>query len=160
MGLIMRLGGVYETRGDSDITIDMPAGATLTRFEFDAGTDWIVMDNLRLKMTTLAPPSLNVVAGSSAYYGDASDNTFTLKDVSVLSSASIAVHGNSGIDTLKLTGAGQTLDVSTLTAAGKLSGVEVLDITGTGNNTLKLSLGDVLELGGKDLFRTNSDVQM
>lgn len=61
-------------------------------------------------------------------------------------------------DTLKLTGAGQFLDLFALGI--KMSSVEVIDITGTGNNTLKLSLSDVLGQGSMDLFHTSSEVQM
>ncbi|MNG29842.1 hypothetical protein D3C84_1153390 [compost metagenome] len=35
-----------------------------------------------------------------------------------------------------------------------------MDITGTGNNALKLSLGDVLDQGVKDLFHTDGNAQM
>ncbi|KVM28584.1 hypothetical protein WJ54_12810 [Burkholderia ubonensis] len=50
------------------------------------------------------------------------------------------------------------LDLSNL--QGKLSSVEVIDLTGTGGNTLKLSLADVLEQGGKDLFVNDGKTQM
>ncbi|KVL67631.1 hypothetical protein WJ47_11170 [Burkholderia ubonensis] len=66
--------------------------------------------------------------------------------------------GTDGIDMLKLTGTGQVLDLSNL--QGKLSSVEVIDLTGTGGNTLKLSLADVLEQGGKDLFVNDGKTQM
>ena len=73
--------------------------------------------------------------------------------------ATFEAHGSvDAIDTLKLTGADQVLDFSTLN--GKVTSVEVIDITGTGDNTLKLSLGDVLEQGGKDLFIADGKTQM
>ena len=57
-----------------------------------------------------------------------------------------------------MTGAGQLLDLSAI--AGKLESIEIIDITGTGNNTLNLSLGDVLELGESSLFTADETVQM
>jgi hypothetical protein len=71
--------------------------------------------------------------------------------------------GGSGIDTLKLTGADQVLDLSKLVdeqGASIISSIEIIDITGTGNNTLNLSLGDVLELGETSLFTEDETVQM
>ncbi|WP_232443720.1 Ig-like domain-containing protein, partial [Burkholderia ubonensis] len=66
--------------------------------------------------------------------------------------------GTDGTDMLKLTGEGQTLDLSNL--QGKLASIEAIDLTGTGANTLKLSLGDVLEQGGQGLFIKNDTTQM
>ncbi|MGU7785150.1 hypothetical protein ACV22Z_34435, partial [Burkholderia sp. PU8-34] len=42
----------------------------------------------------------------------------------------------------------------------KLSSIEIIDITGTGNNTLKLSMSDVLELGHENLFRADGHTQL
>ena len=72
-----------------------------------------------------------------------------------LSRTGAFIDGGSGLDTLKLTGAAQVLDFSALTGVNSkatLQSVEVIDITGTGNNTLKLSLNDVLHLGSVNAF--------
>ncbi|AEK63424.1 Ig-like domain-containing protein [Collimonas fungivorans] len=63
---------------------------------------------------------------------------------------------------LVLEGANQVLDISALTAAeqAKVADVKVIDITGTGDNTLHLSLNDVLEQGGKGLFIDDGKTQM
>ena len=61
---------------------------------------------------------------------------------------------HSGQDTITLTGDHQILDLTALTgktAAAKISGVEVFDLGGH-QNTLKVSLLDVLNLGEQDLF--------
>ncbi|BEP88289.1 hypothetical protein GmRootV77_33630 [Variovorax sp. V77] len=95
-------------------------------------------------------------ASAGTLHGGSDNNEFTVTDVKHL--ADSAVSGNSGLDTLKLTGANQMLD---LTALGhKVSSLEVIDITGTGNNTLNLSLGDVMENGAVDQFVANGRVQM
>lgn len=63
-----------------------------------------------------------------------------------------------GLDTLQLSGGEQLLDVSALVDLNK--SIEVFDISGNGDNTLELSLGDVLDHGAMDLFHTSGDVQM
>ncbi|WPG35933.1 Ig-like domain-containing protein [Variovorax sp. EBFNA2] len=96
------------------------------------------------------------------FYGGAGDDVVSLQisATTYFNQAMAAVHGGSGIDTLKLVGAAHALNLTK--AAGKLSSMEVIDITGTGNNTLTLSLAEVLNNGGLDLFHTGdkSRVQM
>ncbi|VWD54796.1 hemolysin-type calcium-binding region [Burkholderia lata] len=82
-------------------------------------------------------------------------NVFAVEEVEQLQNG---LNGGDGIDTMKLTGTDQMLDLRLLN--GKLESIEVIDITGTGDNTLKLSLGDVLELGEKDLFVNDGKTQM
>ncbi|MGU3522788.1 Ig-like domain-containing protein [Enterobacteriaceae bacterium C23F] len=82
-------------------------------------------------------------------YGQGRDNVFSVADVSVLDNVKL-IEGNGGIDTLKLTGANQVLDLSAW--QGRLSSIEAIDITGSGNNTLKISLGDVLDQGHTSAF--------
>ncbi|VVH60396.1 Flagellar hook-length control protein FliK, partial [uncultured Gammaproteobacteria bacterium] len=53
------------------------------------------------------------------------------------------VDGGGGIDTLKLQGAGLTLDLTKISDR-RIQDIEVIDITGSGNNTLKLNLDDLL----------------
>lgn len=73
------------------------------------------------------------------------------------------VHGGAGVDTLNLMGKDQVLDLTALTGdsgGARISSIERFDITGTGDNTLKVSLNDVLHLGGTDLFRKDGKVQL
>ncbi|MGF6415007.1 hypothetical protein [Paraburkholderia sp. MM5482-R1] len=97
--------------------------------------------------------------GLESFFGTDGDDIFTMGDLSNFNADSTSIEGNGGIDTLKLTGTDQTLDL-TNELHGKLSSIEVFDITGTGNNTLKLALGDVLDLGGKDLFIADGHTQL
>ena len=67
-----------------------------------------------------------------------------------------------GIDVLALIGDNQVLDLTSLTgktAAAKISGVEVFDLGGH-QNTLKLSLIDVLNLGEQDIFQFDGHQQL
>ena len=52
--------------------------------------------------------------------------------------------GGSGVDILQFISTGQLLDL-TAVANGKVTGIETIDLTGTGNNTLTLALGDLLD---------------
>jgi Ca2+-binding RTX toxin-like protein len=67
-------------------------------------------------------------------------------DAIVLSSSSFAkIDGGRGLDTIHLDGAGLTLDLTTIGQTA-IKGIEQIDISGTGNNTLTLSVADVLDL--------------
>lgn len=54
--------------------------------------------------------------------------------------------GGLGVDTLIVNGTGLTLDLTNVTVAGHVKNFETIDITGTGNNTLKLDLNAVLNM--------------
>jgi len=73
------------------------------------------------------------------------------------------IQGSSAVtDTLHLAGDHQVLDLTSLTgktAAAKISGIEVFDLGGH-QNTLKLSLMDVLNLGETDLFMKDGKQQL
>ncbi|WP_175831708.1 Ig-like domain-containing protein [Burkholderia cepacia] len=104
-----------------------------------------------------------VVELSGGYHGGGGDDVFSVGHVKYFDGVNAGIHGGAGVDTLKLTGSGQTLDVSKLLNVNghdKLSSIEIIDITGTGNNVLKLSMRDVLELGHEDVFRTDGHTQM
>ncbi|QFZ84367.1 hypothetical protein GFK26_17160 [Variovorax paradoxus] len=95
-------------------------------------------------------------ASAGTLYGGSDNNVFTVTDVKHLADSAIA--GNGGLDTLQLTGANQILDLTDL--GRKVSGIEIIDLTGTGNNMLNLSLGDVMENGAVDQFVATGRVQM
>jgi Ca2+-binding RTX toxin-like protein len=64
---------------------------------------------------------------------------------SIVSTSFRRIVGGSGTDTLKLAGSGITLNLSTI-ADSRLTGIEQIDITGSGNNTLTLNHREVLNL--------------
>jgi Ca2+-binding RTX toxin-like protein len=69
-------------------------------------------------------------------------------------------HGESGRDTLKLGGGGQVLNLSMILDT-QFTGFEIFDITGTGNNQLRLDIDDVLALpDGLDAFFTDGTTQL
>ncbi|PLR24025.1 hypothetical protein PZBJ_11245, partial [Pantoea endophytica] len=111
-----------------------------------------------MRSYTHAPDQDHAVTDESQYLiGSELNDSFTVTDVHHLDTVT-QLGGGSGIDTLALTGANQVLDFTRL--ASKISSIEVIDITGTGDNTLMLSLGDILANGQVDLFRENGNLQL
>jgi len=56
-----------------------------------------------------------------------------------------SIQGGAGTDTLRVDGANKALDLTTISNA-KITNVEIINLTGSGNNTLTLNLADVLAL--------------
>lgn len=116
--------------------------------------DWIGLDDFQIRggsseLNVLNNQTIDGKAGT--YYGGDEDNVFSLANVANLTAASSGgVSGGAGVDTLKLTGANQKLDLALL--KDRIDSIEVFDLTGTGNNSLSLSLKDVLANGQVDLF--------
>jgi len=89
--------------------------------------------------------------GADVLYGGRGDDTIVVNadnvakmSLSGTAQAIARIDGGSGIDTLKLDGAGILLDLS-LVSGPALQNIEKIDLTGSGNNTLKLSLTDMLQ---------------
>jgi len=121
--------------------------------------DDIVFNNVTYYNTSIEPPStLQVINQSTLYMGSDNDDVFQLSDASLVNNKDFCLRGQYGIDTLQLTGKNIHLDLTAL--AGKVQSTEIINLTGTGNNTLSLTLGDVLQQGGKDLFNHSGNVQM
>ncbi|WP_139458934.1 beta strand repeat-containing protein [Bathymodiolus thermophilus thioautotrophic gill symbiont] len=55
------------------------------------------------------------------------------------------VNGGGNTDTLKLAGTGLNLDLTQI-ANGRIQDIEIIDLTGSGNNTLTLNLNDLLDV--------------
>ena len=140
-----------------EFTFSLPSGGTLSSFVIFGDAEGVFIDRVEAKVVELLPPNdIQMIVENGGMYGG-EDDTIFLMETDTLPDGAI-VSGGAGVDQLKLSNAGQTLDLSTSKA--KVSSVEVFDITGTGDNTLKLSLGDVLENGGKNLFLADDNVQM
>ena len=67
------------------------------------------------------------------------------------------INGGNDVDTLVMSGQQQTLVMSEVTE--QFSSVEVVDITGSGDNRLALNIGDILNHGGRDLFIDDGKLQ-
>jgi hypothetical protein len=89
--------------------------------------------------------------GADVLYGGRGNDTIVVNADNVAklsqsgtSQAIARIDGGNGIDTFQLAGAGILLDLS-LVSGPALQNVEKIDLTGSGNNTLKLSLADMLQ---------------
>ena len=58
------------------------------------------------------------------------------------------------MDVIKLDGAGITMDLTAI-RSDVIRNVEQIDITGSGDNTVKLNLADVLDMGSSNLFNVD-----
>ncbi|MGE0428809.1 MAG: beta strand repeat-containing protein [Hydrogenophaga sp.] len=106
--------------------------------------------------------------GADVLYGGAGNDTLVLNASNIahlsqgLTDGRLArVDGGGGIDTLAVAGAGVTLDLTQIAnqAAGdpetgsRIASIEKINLSGSGNNTLTLSVGDVLDMAGMNLFK-------
>lgn len=88
--------------------------------------------------------------GADKIYTGAGDDSVTLNASNITalgtSGSGALVDGGAGTNILKLSGAGITLDLTLATVSSSLRNFSSVDLTGSGNNTLKLSLDDVLSM--------------
>jgi len=158
--------------GGANQHIDLDIGKEFVRVEINQEwrSDWYTLtwvDNLEFSRAAgnqgvFDPPVVQELIGDVSYYGGYGQTLFTVEDVSYFAGKESGVHGGLSTDILKLKGANQYLDITSLNSgiSEKITGIEIIDITGTGNNTLKLSMKDVLNLGHQDLFRSDGHTQL
>ncbi|PXW88242.1 FG-GAP repeat protein [Nitrosomonas sp. Nm84] len=77
--------------------------------------------------------------GADIFHGDSGDDTIAVPDLDFQS-----VDGGVGTDTLELMGAGIRLNLADF--PDTIDGIETIDLTGSGSNTLTLTLPDLLSL--------------
>ena len=124
-------------------------------------TEWGFLDNFVFTLprrSSLEEDALVKHVGEDviSYQGDGRDEVFVVSAGS--GNSAISINGNGGIDTLRLVGSGQVLDMTRW--GGGIRSIEVIDMNKGSNNVLKLSLAEVLENGAADLFINDGRVQM
>ena len=92
--------------------------------------------------------TLTGLGGADKIYAGAGDDSVVLNDDNVTQlgtgGSGALVDGGAGVDMLKLSGSGITLDLTNATLGPRLSNFEKFDITGSGANVFKLNASDVL----------------
>nr|WP_238349884.1 Ig-like domain-containing protein [Pseudomonas sp. BW16M2] len=148
-----------------NISVEMPEGVYFQAVTFTVITDdYVWVDNMVIGSegyvdNGVSPPDvLQSVMEETMYLGGDEANVFDLADVTLLDSSSTSIHGNAGLDTLRLVGQDQVLDLTDI--GDRISSIEVIDLIGTGDNHLDISLDDVLNNGGVDLFHDSGKTQM
>ncbi|MDC9714557.1 MAG: Ig-like domain-containing protein, partial [Gammaproteobacteria bacterium] len=126
----------FSTVNQKVIIIDTFGSTTLAMDTGSAGNDDITDNN-----------QVNVTGGSSSW--NAGDDTIIINAdnlANLLSNNLLAqVDGGGGDDTLQLSGSGLLLDLTTLNNS-RIKDIENIDLTGSGDNTLKLNLDDLLDI--------------
>jgi methionine-rich copper-binding protein CopC len=79
--------------------------------------------------------------GADVFHGGAGNDVISVPTLDFR-----RIDGGSGTDTLRLTGAGLNFDLAGF--RNRIEGIELIDITGSGNNSLTLTARDVLKLSG------------
>jgi hypothetical protein len=78
------------------------------------------------------------------------------------------IDGGTGIDTIALSGGGLALDLtqianqsaSNTNGSSRINSIEAIDLTGTGNNTLKLKVNDLFDMTGFNNFAATGRRQL
>lgn len=76
--------------------------------------------------------------------GTPGDDTYNIANLAAVYTGLVGGDAGAGYDTLRLTGSGQALDLTSISK--ELRGFEMIDIVGGGNNSLKLDVNAVLTL--------------
>jgi hypothetical protein len=115
--------------------------------------------------------TLTGAGGTDVLYGGAGDDSLVLSSSNFSALAAgvtdgqlARIDGGSGLDTLVFSGSDITLDLTAITNQGasnphhssRIESIERIDLTGSGNNTLTLSLNDVLDMSGMNLFNNTT----
>ena len=134
---IVDIGFVSSNTNTQDANLDFSFAIV------DADGD--TTENQTLHVTIEGGTTFVGTAGADVMQGSGGNDILVYDPADFPGTANTVYDGGAGSDTLRFDGAGQSLDLTAL-AQTKIQNIENIDLTGTGNNTLSLSLQDVLDL--------------
>ncbi len=171
------VSGAGDVNGDgfSDFLIGAPNADAASNLKPDAGESYLLYGGRPSSAVThpgtIAPETLTGTSAADKINGARGDDTLISaggadvlfggegNDVFALSDLNFGrITGGNGSDTLRLDGSGMTLDL-TVIKNNRLRGIEQIDITGSGNNTLILNPLELLNLSDESntlLVRRNA----
>ncbi|HWA12298.1 MAG TPA: calcium-binding protein [Burkholderiales bacterium] len=88
--------------------------------------------------------------GSDSLFGGEGDDTF------IFDPTDSSVDGSNGTDTLKLAASGQNIDLTAI-ANSVFKGIEIIDLSGLGTNSLTLNQADLLAMSPSRVLFVNGD---
>jgi len=140
-------GNIAES---ADIAIEPPVSGTL---DIIADGDDVVVRSGSLELFRAPGSGLDRID----VFGQSGDDTLNVENLDAIFSGLIGGDAGDGNDTLRLTGGGQELDLTRI-ADAEIQGLETIDITGSGDNTLTLDVEEVLNLSPTtDTLRVRHD---
>ncbi|AFZ28724.1 Hemolysin-type calcium-binding region [Gloeocapsa sp. PCC 7428] len=126
--------------GESYVIYGQDFTGSVTR-QGTAGNDLLLGTNIDdIIIGGLGNDTLRGGGGSNVLYGGAAGD-----DVLIFSPQNRRMDGGSGTDTLAVDGNGVTLDLTAI-PNNRIRSIEIIDLTGTGNNTLQMTRLDLLNL--------------
>jgi hypothetical protein len=144
-----------------------------------AGNDTQSDGGLAKTLVSGAGDDVLTATAASVLYGGVGKDTFNI-DAAMITALQSAmgsggnttqlarIDGGGGLDTIVLSGSGLTLDLTQIAnqaasnpdGGSRIDSVEIINLTGTGDNALKLKATDVLDMGSANLFQTTGRQQL
>nr|WP_285292760.1 FG-GAP-like repeat-containing protein [Aureimonas altamirensis] len=156
---------------------DMAIGGTAVDIVGDAGANSLTDGGSAKTIVAGAGNDTIALTAGSIAYGGAGDDRIEIDGTAISSLQSgfnattgqlARISGGAGVDTLALTGAGRTLDLTLIAnqaasnpaGGSRLESLEKIDITGSGNNIVRLTAADIIDLAGSNLFEATGRHQV